>query len=103
MTKPLRMVALLGAALVLPSCQDDGPSADAMEKAWLAWAGRQKVHDFEKVSCKPQGEARWMCRFRTRHRLRRGSRRATLVANRSGIFRTSGGRLTYRGKQAAAE
>ncbi|MDH3232813.1 MAG: hypothetical protein OEQ29_04755 [Alphaproteobacteria bacterium] len=93
---PWALVA--GVALLLTACQGDGPSQSAMEKAWLSWAGRQTVRDFEKISCKQAEGKRWFCRFRTRHRFRRGRRKGTLVANRSGYYQPHGGGWTYLGK-----
>ena len=98
MVKLPRWGGLLGALLLLSGCQDDGPPEAAMEKAWLAWSGRSLVHGFEKLSCKQAGDARWFCRFRTRHRLRRGGRRATLVAKRSGYYQLAEGSWSYLGK-----
>lgn len=98
MLKSLRSAPLAGAALLLSACQGDGPPEAAMEKAWLAWAGRADVRGFEKVSCKKAAETRWRCTFKTRHRMRRGGHRLTLTANRSGVFQQHAGRWTYLGK-----
>lgn len=99
MLKQPQWALLAGAALILTACQGDGPSESAMEKAWLSWAGRQTVRNFEKVSCKQKTEGkRWLCRFRTSHRIRRGRGRATLVANRSGYYQQDSGGWTYLGK-----
>ena len=89
---------LAGAALLLSACKGDGPPESAMEQAWLAWSGRSQIRGFEKVSCKQATEARWLCRFRTRHRVRRGRRRGELVAKRSGFYQLAEGNWTYLGK-----
>lgn len=89
---------MAAAALALTACQDNGPPETAMESAWLAWAGQEQVLDFEKVSCEEAGETRWLCRFRTRHHVRRGGRRMTLVANRSGYYQFASEQWTYHGK-----
>ena len=99
MVKLSRWVVAVGAAALLAGCQSDGPSESAMEKAWLAWAGHPQVRGFEKLSCRKAEEARWFCRFRTRHALRRGGRRATLVAKRSGFYQLAEGDWTYLGKR----
>jgi len=98
MVKLPRWGLLAGAALLLAACQDASPSEEAMEKAWLAWSGRTQIPGFEKVSCKKADATRWFCRFRTRHNLRRGARRATLVAKRSGYYQLAEGDWTYHGK-----
>ena len=93
-----RILLPLAAAVALAGCGEDGPPEDAMRQAWLAWAERPQVQGFEKVSCKADGEARWFCRFKTRHTRRRGSRRLHMVANRSGYYRHTDGRWSYHGK-----
>lgn len=93
-----RILVPLATAVALAGCGEDGPPEDAMRQAWLAWADRERVQGFEKVSCKADGEAQWFCRFRTRHVTRRGNRRMRLVANRSGYYRHEDGRWRYQGK-----